>query len=86
MVAHHTWQMWTLVPMKVEGTSAPLRPSSETLGSGSLPSYGDVGQSSTCAQHMELERGELGTVINEVTVVNTTSTVTTHKRYRVEDA
>ena len=68
--------------MKVE---APLRPSSETLESGPLPSYeSDAGQSSTRTQHMELERGKFGTVVNEVTVV--TTTITTHKRYRVEDA
>ena len=65
--------------MKVEGAS------SGTLESRSPPSYeGDAGQSSTRAQHTELERGEFGTVVNEVTVV--TSTVTTHKRYRVEGA
>ena len=85
MVSKHTWQIWRLVPVKVEGAFTPLRLSSETLESGSLPSYeGDAGQSSTRAQHMELGRDELGTVVNEVTVV--TSTVTTHKRYRVEDA
>ena len=86
MVSHNTWQMWTLVSVKVEGAPTPLRPSSETSGLESLPSYGDAGQSSTRAQHMGLERDEFGTVVNEVIVVNTTSTVTTHKRYRVEDA
>jgi hypothetical protein len=55
--------------------------------SGSLPPYdGDAGQSSTRAQHTESEYDEFGTVVNEVTVVTTTSTVTTRKRYRVEDA
>jgi hypothetical protein len=50
---------------------------------GSLPSYdGDVGQSSTRAQQTESEHDEFGTVVNEVTVV----TVTTRKKYRVEDA
>ena len=57
----------------------------ETLEQGSLPSYEGVGgQSSTRAQNMEFERDELGTVVNEVTVVTTTAT--TRKRYRVEDA
>ena len=70
--------------MKAEGVFTPLRPSSETLEPGSLPLYGDAGQSSTHAQHVELEHGELGTIVNEVTVL--TTTVTTHKRYRVEDA
>ena len=69
--------------MKVERSSTPLPPSSETLESGSLPPYRDAGQSSTRAQHVVLERNELGTVVNEITVV--TTTVTTHKRY-VEDA
>ena len=55
--------------------------------SGSPPSYdGDAGQSSIRAQHTESEHDEFGTVVNEVTVVTTTSTVTTRKRYRVEGA
>ena len=71
--------------MKVESKSTPLRQSLESLEPGSLPSYeGDTGQPSTRTQHTELERDELGTVVNEVTVV--TTTVTTRKRYRVEDA
>jgi len=74
--------------VKVESTLTPSRPS-ETLGSGSLPPYdGDAtGQSSTHAQHAESEQDEFGTIVNEVTVVttNSTSTVTTRKRYRVED-
>ena len=55
--------------------------SSETLGSGSLPSYdGDAtGQSSAHAQHAEYERDDLGTVVTEVT------TITTRKKYRVQD-
>ena len=74
--------------MKVDGTFIPSQPSTEALCSGSLPSYdGDVtGQSSTHAQHGEFERDEFGTTVNEVTVVTTVSTVTTRKRYRVEDA
>ena len=71
--------------MKVEGASVPLYPSFETLDSGSLPSYErDPGQSSTHAQHAETEHNEFGTIVNEVTVL--TTTVTTRKRYRVEDA
>ena len=71
-----------LVPVKVE---APLRPPSKTLNSGSLPSHErEAGQSSTRVQHTELERGEFGTVVSEVAVI--TTTITTHKRYRVEDA
>ena len=75
--------------MKVEGLSAPPLPSFETIGSGSLPSYSDgntTGRPSTHTQRAEFERDEFGTIVNEVTVVTTTSTVTTHKRHRVEDA
>ena len=66
--------------MKTEGAS------SKALGSGSPPLYdgGAAGQSSTHAQHAESEYDELGTIVNEVTVV--TTTVTTRRRYRVEDA
>ena len=44
--------------------------------------------SSTHTQHTELESEEFGTIVKEVTVVTTTSTntVTTQKRYRIEDA
>ena len=72
----YTWQMWRLVPVEVESTFTPV---------GSLPSYdGDVGKSSTRAEYTESEHDESGVVVNEVTVV--TTTVTTHKRYRVENA
>ena len=64
--------------MKIEGS---LSPSSEVLGSGP-PSYdeGATGQSSVRTQVAESERDDFGTVVTEVT------TVTTRKRYRVEDA
>ena len=70
--------------MKVEGV---FTPSPETIGSCPLPPYdGDTaGRFSTHAQHAETERDEFGTIVNEVTVVTTTSTVTTRNRYRVED-
>ena len=84
------WRIWRLIPASVESVSKPSRSPSETLGSGSLPSY-DVDaamHSSTHAQRTELESEEFGTIVKEVTVVTTTSTntVTTQKRYRVEDA
>ena len=65
--------------------SVPSQSPSEKLDSGSLPSYeGDVaGQSSTRAQRVESEHDEFGTVVKEVTV--TTTTITTCKKYRVED-
>ena len=73
----NAWWIWRLIPVQVED-----------VRSESLPSYdGDgIGQSSTHTQHAEPERDEFGTIVNEVTVVTTTSTVTTRKRYRVEDA
>jgi len=81
-------QVWKVIPVKVKGVFAPPQLLSETAGSGSLPSYdGDeAGQSSTCTQRVEFEHDEFGTIANEVTVVTTTNTITTHKRYRVEDA
>ena len=74
-----TWWIWKLIPVKIE---------EETLGSGFPPSYdGDATrQSSTHAQRTDSEHDEFGTIVNEVTVVTTTSTVTTRKRYRTEDA
>ena len=76
--------------MKVEGISTPPQSSSGMPDSYSLPSYdGDApGQSSTHTHHAEFERDEFGTIVNDVTVVTTTSTntVTTRKRYRVEDS
>jgi hypothetical protein len=80
------WFIWKLIPVKVEGLFTPSQLSSETLGSGPLPSYdGDpTGQSSTHAQRAESEHDEFGTIVNEVSVL--TTTITTHKKYRVEDA
>ena len=76
------WFIWELIPVKVEGLLKPSKSSSETLGSGPLPSYdgGDTRQSSARAQHTEHD--EFGTVVTEVT----TTVVTTCKKYRVEDA
>ena len=62
----------------------------EALDAGPLPPYDEdtTRQSSTRTQRLESEHDEFGTVVNEVTVVTTVtkSTVTTHKKYRVEDA
>ena len=73
-------RIWKLIPVKIESAFKPSRSSSGTLGLGSLPLYdGDVtGQSSTTL-NMESERDDFGTIVTEVT------TVTTHRRYRVED-
>ena len=85
--ASHAWQTWKLIPVNVEGTLTPAQLLSDTLGSGSLPPYCDghpTGQTSTThVQRDDSERDEFGTMVNEVTVVTTTSTVTTRKRYRV---
>ena len=68
--------------MNVEGPPTTSGSSSEPFGPGPLPSYdGDTtGQSSAHTQHTESERDDLGTVVTEVT------TVTTRRKYRVEDA
>lgn len=80
--------MWNLIPAKVEGAFALSQSSSEKLSLGCPPAYDGeaAGQSSTHAQSAESERDEFGTIVNEVTVVTITSTFTTRKRYRVEDA
>lgn len=75
--------------MKVENTPSPSQLLSERLGSGSPPTYDGHAtepESSTRTQHVESDHEEFGTIVNEVTVVTTTSTVTTRKRYRVEGA
>ena len=69
--------------MEVEGRFTSPGSSSETPGSGPPPSYhGDAtGESSTHNQHTESERDDsFGTIVTEVT------TITTRRRYRVEDA
>ena len=80
------WRVWKLIPVKVEGASTSSQLLAEILGSGSPPLYdGDTaGQLPTHTQNVESERDEFGTIVNEVTV--TTTTVTTRKKYRVEDA
>lgn len=80
-------QVWILIPVKVESTSAPSQPLSKTNGSNTLPSRnGDItAQSSARTQnrHAEYECDDIGTVVTEIT---TTTTATTRKKYRVEDA
>ena len=68
--------------MNVEGIPTTSGSSSDTIGPESLPSCdGDTtGQSSTHAQYTESERDDFGTIVIEVT------TVTTRRKYRVEDA
>ena len=77
--------MWKLTPVTVVGASMPPCSSFETLEPGPLPSYEkDSGGSSIRTQHAESERDKFGTIVSEVTVL--TTTVTTTKRYRLEDA
>ena len=80
----NAWRVWKLIPVRVEGTvPAPQSPRDtpplyDGRATGSEPP-------STRVQHIGSERDEFGTIVNEVTTVTTTSTVTTRKRYRVED-
>ena len=84
------WRIWKFIPVKVDDGTSRTQPSPGVPGQGPLPPYdGNAGgQSSTRDQRVELEHGEFGTIVNQVTVVTTVtnSTITTHKRYRVEDA
>ena len=83
------WQIWKLIPVKIDPKLAPSQSPSEAAGSDAVPPYDadENGQPSARTQHAEFERDEFGTIVNEVTVVTTVtrSTVTTQKRYRVED-
>lgn len=74
-------QIWRLIPVRTEDASTPQHLSSESLAPGFLPPYsGDAtGESSTRAHHAESDRDDFGTIVTEVT------TVTTRKRYRVQD-
>ena len=77
------WRVWKLIPVKVEGMPTPSQPiTSETHGSSSLPPYllDATEQCPTQTQHSECERDDFGTIVTEVT------TITTRKRYRVEEA
>jgi len=67
--------------MKAEGAFAPSQLSSEALGPGPPPSYikDTNGAPSARAQHVESESDDFGTMVTEVT------TITTRKRYRVQD-
>jgi len=72
-------QIWRLIPSKVEGAPAPsYSSSSETLGSGFLPSYGGdaTAQSSARAEQTESEPDDFGMIVTEVTTVTTVTTRT----------
>lgn len=60
----------------------PPHSSFETPEPGPLPLYeAGTGRSSIRTQHSESEHDTFGTIVNEVTVVTTTTT----KKYRLED-
>ena len=77
--ARDAWQVWKLIPVEAEDAAAPPQPWPELFDLGPLPQH-DLVQPPAPVQRMGLERDEFGTVVTEVTIV------TTHKRYRVEDA
>ena len=79
--AGHAWQTWRLIPANAEGTFTPSQLSFEAVGLGSPPSYdrNATGESSTRGHHMESECDDFGIIVTEVT------TITTRKRYRVQD-
>ena len=76
-------RVWELIPVEVDGFSA--QPSSSTVppkGSSSLPPYEmNSGNGSCTCSHLtkEPDNDGFGTTVIEVT------TVTTRKKYRVED-
>jgi len=73
--------MWKLIPVETGGT--PTTPQPPVPDSPPLYGGDTAGQPYACTQHTrESERDDLGTIVTEVT----TTTVTTRKRYRVEDA
>ena len=81
---HNRWQIWDLIPVTAGGTPMPPHRPFEAEGPGPLPLYKEApGQPHVRTHSVEYERDELGTVVNEVTVV--TTTITTRKRFRVED-
>lgn len=81
------WQTWILKPEKAAGTFIPSHFSLGTPGVGTPPpNDGDAARFPTQTQHSEYERDYFGTIVTEVNTVINTNTVTTRKRYRVEDA
>ena len=78
--------MWKMIPVRVENAAVPPPPLFGNPGLAPPPHDGAVTeQTTTRTQHIEPGDDELGTVVNEVTVVTTNSTITTRKRYRVAE-
>ncbi|KAF9648159.1 hypothetical protein BDM02DRAFT_3187328 [Thelephora ganbajun] len=68
----YAYWIWKLLPVKVEGMITPSQSSSETLGSGPLPSYDEdvSGQSSTRTQYIELNTLEEFSFVLSASIVN----------------
>lgn len=77
----HTEKIWKFFPVKTDASSTPPPEADDSP----LYEEGPTGQSSTRTKHAESEKDEFGTIVTEVTVVTTKSTVTTRKKYRVGD-
>ena len=74
-------RIWELIPVKVDDFAS--QPSSSSRDSGSAPPYeADTGNRCSTCSHLTTETGDdgFGTTVIEVT------TVTTRKKYRVEDS
>jgi len=67
--------------VEAEGAFTPSQLSPEAFGEGPPPPYikDTTGEPSTRTQHLESESDDFGTMVTEVT------TVTTRKRYRVQE-
>lgn len=74
--------------MKTDSAFKPSRSFPEADVSASLPPYvEDPIEQSSRTEHMESEQDEFGTTVTKVTVITTVTknTVTTRKKYRVEN-
>jgi len=83
------WQIWKFVPVKTDDAFKSPRSFPEADGSAPLPPYDEdpTGESSSRTEHVESVQDGFGTTVTKVTVVTTVtkSTVTTRKKYRVEN-
>lgn len=79
------WQTWIFKCVKAEGTFTPSQLSLRTPNAGATPpNDGDATGTPTQTQHAEYERDDFGTIVTEITTV--TNTISTRKKYRVDDA
>ena len=76
----HAWQTWRLIPVKSsEGAFMPLQLPLVRVPLFHTNIKDATGEPSTRTQHLESESDDFGTMVTEVT------TVTTRKRYRVQE-